>query len=455
MTRDMTAGRPISLILQFCIPMVFGNILQQFYNLADTAIVGRCINSDALAAIGTTGSVCFLVIGFATGLCTGLSIPVAQMYGAGDPKSMRRYMINAAYIAACVAALLTVITALGCRPLLELMQTPDSIIDDAYRYLFVIFIGLAATILYNLLAGFLRAMGDSKTPLLFLAVSSVMNIILDFVMILVFGLGVMGAALATVVSQAISAFLCLYYMYRKFDILTFEPDEFPFRKEYCSKLCTISLPMAFQFSITAIGSIILQSAVNGFGPTVIASVTAAMKIQNVVAGPMESLGITMATYCGQNLGAAKLDRIRRGLYNSIIVSLLYALFAYIFTFFLGKYFVYLFVSQEEAAFASIMEYALRYLRISGLFYPVLAVLFVLRNSLQGMGYSLLPMSAGILELLARVFAAWVMVKELGFLGVCLASPAAWIAADVLLISASVYAVASLSRKYRNAALSTI
>ncbi len=446
MTRDMTSGRPLTLILQFCIPMIFGNILQQFYNMADTAIVGRCINSDALAAIGSTGSVCFLVIGFATGLCTGLSIPVAQRYGAGDMKGMRRYIMNAVYIAVAAAALLTLITTIGCRPLLKLMQTPDSIIDSAHSYLFVIFAGLSATILYNLLAGFLRAMGDSRTPLLFLAVSSVLNILLDFVMILIFDLGVMGAALATVISQAVSAFLCLYYMYKKFDVLTFEADELPFRRECCGTLCSISLPMAFQFSITAIGSIILQTAVNGFGPTVIASVTAATKIQNVVAGPMESLGITMATYCGQNLGAAKMDRIRHGIRSSILTALFYAAAAYLFTFFLGQYFVYLFVSSEEAAFASIMEYALRYLRISGLFYPLLAVLFVLRNSLQGMGFSLLPMCAGITELFARVFAAWFLVDTLGFMGVCLASPVAWTAAVVLLVGATAYALPVLSRR---------
>lgn len=209
MTEDMTRGKPLSLILGFCIPMVFGNILQQLYNMADTIIVGRCINSDALAALGATGSVCFLVIGFATGLCTGLSIPVAQMYGAGDLKAMRRYMINAVYISAIVTVLLTLLTTTLCRPLLQLMQTPDSIIDDAYRYLFVMFAGLAATILYNLLAGFLRAMGDSKTPLVFLAISSVLNIGLDFLMIMAFDMGVMGAGLATIISQAISGILCL------------------------------------------------------------------------------------------------------------------------------------------------------------------------------------------------------------------------------------------------------
>lgn len=446
MTKDMTSGKPLSLILSFCIPMVFGNILQQLYNMADTIIVGRCINSNALAALGSTGSVCFLVIGFATGLCTGLSIPVAQMYGAGDHKAMRRYMMNAVYISAAAAILLTILTTVFCRPLLQLMQTPENILDDAHSYLFVMFCGLSATILYNLLAGFLRAMGDSKTPLIFLAVSSVLNIGLDFLMILVFDLGVMGAGLATVIAQGISALLCLYWMHRSYDILTFEKDEFAFRPDCCGKLCGVSLPMACQFSITAIGSIIIQAAVNGFGPAVIASVTAATKIQTIVLGPMESLGITMATYCGQNLGAGRIDRIKDGLKCSLKVGLIYSLAALSFSFFLGQYFVYGFVSTGEANFSVILEHAVYYLRVTGLFYPVLAVLFILRNSLQGMGYSFLPMSAGILELFARAFAAFVLVGMTGYLGVCMSGPVAWLAADVLLISATIYAMATLPRK---------
>ena len=453
MTKDMTRGKPLSLILKFCLPMVAGNILQQFYNLADTAIVGRCMNAEALAAIGSTGAVCFLVIGFATGLCTGLSIPVAQQYGANDMKNMRRFMMNATYISGIISILLTIITLVGCRPLLELMQTPDGIIDNAQSYLTVMFAGLTATILYNLLAGFLRAMGDSVTPLVFLAVSSVLNIGLDFAMIP--PLGTAGAALATVIAQGISAICCLFFMKKRFSVLTFQKDEFSFSASRCGKLCGISLPMAFQFSITAVGSIIMQTAINGFGATVIASVTAALKIQNVVGGPMESLGITMATYCGQNLGAGRADRIQEGLRKSLMVSVGYACFAYAFSFFLGKYFVYLFVSPEEESFLSIMNYAVKYLRISGLFYPVLAVLFVLRNSLQGMGYSFLPMSAGILELVARVFAAYFMVRNWGFTGICLASPFAWVMADVLLISASVYAMTSLSKKYRHAVPKTV
>ena len=452
MTKDMTRGRPLSLILSFCIPMVLGNILQQFYNMADTIIVGRCISSDALAALGSTGSVCFLVIGFATGLCTGLSIPVAQRYGAGDHKGMRSCMINAVYIAAVVSVVLTVLTMIFCRPLLVLMQTPADIIDDAHSYLFVMFAGLSATILYNLLAGFLRAMGDSKTPLAFLALSSVLNIGLDFAMILLFDLGVMGAGLATVIAQGISAILCLVYMHRHYAILAFEKDEFAFRPDCCRQLCSISFPMACQFSITAIGSIILQSSINSFGPAVIASVTAAQKIQTIVLGPMESLGITMATYCGQNLGAGRLDRIRAGLKSSIRVGLVYACAACAFSFFLGKFFVYGFVSSEEADFSVILEHAAYYLRVTGLFYPILAVLFILRNALQGMGYSFLPMSAGIVELVARVFAVGVLVKATGYLGVCLASPAAWIAADILLISATVYALATLPRRIPAAAV---
>ena len=446
MTKDMTKGNPLLLILGFCIPMVFGNILQQLYNLADTAIVGNFLNSNALAAIGLTGSVCFLVIGFATGLCTGLSIPVAQSYGAGNMQQMRRYMVNAVYIASAVCILLTAVTLLFCKPLLRLMQTPDYLMEMSAGYLTVIFAGLAATILYNLLAGFLRAMGDSTTPLIFLAVSSVLNIGLDLVMILVFRLGVIGAGLATVIAQGISALCCLYYMYRHFPVLTFSPEEFRPDVRLTAKLCGVGLPMAFQFSITAIGTIILQTAVNGFGGAVIASVSTAQKIQNVVIGPMESMGITMATYCGQNLGASRLDRIKSGLHSSTVTTLLYAAAAYLFCFFCGKYFVYLFLAKDDPAFAAVLEHSVQYLKISGLFYPILSILFLLRNSLQGMGYSFLPMCAGIVELAARIFAVGVLIRQYGYTGVCLASPAAWTAAGIMLIGAMVWAMLTLPRR---------
>ncbi len=455
MTKDMTKGKPIWLILGFCIPMVFGNILQQFYNLADTAIVGHCLDSNALAAIGLTGAVCFLVIGFAQGLCTGLSIPVAQAYGAGEIKEMRRYMVNAAYIATAVSVVLTVLTLTFCKSLLHLIDTPPELMAASESYLRAIFAGLAATILYNLLAGYCRAMGDSTTPLLFLAVSSVLNIGLDFAMIQFLHLGVMGAGLATVISQGISALLCLYFMYRKFPILTFEKDEFALRWDLIGKLCGVSLPMAFQFSITGIGTIIMQAAINGFGPAVIGSVSTAQKIQMVVMGPMESMGITMATFCGQNLGAKRIDRIREGLRSSIFTTLLYSVLAYTFSFFLGQYFVYVFLRQDDPNFAVILELAVQYLRISGLFYPILAVLFVLRNGLQGMGYSFLPMSAGIVELVARAGAAFTIVKVFQYTGICLASPAAWTAADILLISATVWAMYSLPKRVPSGAAEQI
>ena len=452
MTKDMTKGKPIWLILGFCIPMVFGNVLQQFYNLADTAIVGHCLDSNALAAIGLTGAICFLVIGFAQGLCTGLSIPVAQAYGAGDLKEMRRCMVNAAYIAAAVTVVLTVLTLTFCKPLLHLIDTPDDLMASSESYLRAIFAGLAATVLYNLLAGYLRAMGDSTTPLLFLAVSSVLNIGLDFATIQFLHLGVMGAGLATVISQGISALLCLYFMYRKFPVLTFERDEFALRWDLIGKLCGVSLPMAFQFSITGIGTIIMQAAINSFGAAVIGSVSTAQKIQMVVMGPMESMGITMATYCGQNLGAKRIDRIREGLRSSIFTTLLYSVLAYAFSFFLGQYFVYVFLKQDDPNFAVILDLAVEYLRISGLFYPILAVLFVLRNGLQGMGYSFLPMSAGIVELIARTIAAFTLVKAFQFTGICLASPAAWVAADILLISATVWAMYSLPKRIPSGAV---
>ena len=305
MTKEMTTGKPYKLILSFALPMIFGNVFQQLYNMVDTIIVGKYVGVDALAAVGSTGAINFLVIGFALGICSGFSIPVAQSFGAGNHSQMRKYVANSIYLSVIASIILTVSTMLLTGPILRITNTPEEIYDDAYRYIIVIFAGISATIFYNMLSGILRALGDSKTPLVFLGISSVLNIILDLTFIIVFKWGVFGASFATVISQGISALLCLFYTIKNYDILRFDSFELKPDLEKMKKLVVIGVPMALQFSITAIGSIILQSAVNTLGKTAVASMTAAIKIQTVAVGPMESMGITMATYCGQNRGAGK------------------------------------------------------------------------------------------------------------------------------------------------------
>jgi len=429
MTKDMTNGNSLRLIISFCIPMIIGNLLQQLYNMVDAIIVGKCIDLNALAAVGATGSICFLVIGFATGVCSGFCILVSQEYGAGDYKKMRKYVANSFWLSIIIAVILTVLTLATTRPLLEIMKTPDDIIDQADDYLFMIFAGLSVTIFYNLLASILRALGDSRSPLIFLGIASVINIILDYVFIEFCNMGVSGAGLATLIAQGISTILCFVYMKRKFDILAFEKDELAFNGKDCMNLMSIGIPMALQYSITAIGSITLQTAINNLGTVYVASVTAAQKIQMIAQGPMECLGTAMATYCGQNRGARKYDRIIKGLKESMFVSIIYCIASCVILVLFGRYISLLFIDKNDT---DVIEYAMYYLKINSVMFPLLGILFIIRNSLQGLGYSLLPMMAGFTELIARVGVVVLFVGTYGYTGVCFASPVAWFMADILL-----------------------
>lgn len=437
MTKEMTAGKPYRLILSFAVPMIIGNIFQQLYNMVDTVIVGKYVGVNALAGVGSTGAINFLVIGFALGVCSGFSIMIAQRFGAGDYSEMRKYISHSIYLCIAVAVLLTTGTMLLTKPILTLMNTPQEIYDYAYRYIIIIFAGISATMFYNILSSILRALGDSRTPLIFLGVSSVLNVALDLLCIIAFDMGVAGAGVATVVSQGVSAVLCLIYMRKNYDILRFEKGELKFELQKAVRLISVGIPMALQFSITAIGSIILQSAVNSLGTSAVASVTAASKIQTVAVGPMESLGITMATYCGQNRGAGKYTRIRVGIRQSLIMSMIYCVTAAVVLSFLGGAITTLFVSSEQTSpeeLKEIISLSVKYLRLNAVFYPVLGVLFILRNALQGMGYSVLPMMAGVSELAARTLVVFGFVSSYGYMAACLASPVAWIFADVLLVS---------------------
>ncbi|HAP78782.1 MAG TPA: MATE family efflux transporter [Ruminococcus sp.] len=429
MTKDMTSGNSLKLIISFCIPMILGNLLQQLYSMVDAIIVGKCIDLNALAAVGATGSICFLVIGFATGICSGFCILVSQEYGANNYSKMRKYVANSFWLSCIIAVILTVLTLIFTRPLLELMKTPDDIIQQAYEYLFMIFAGLAVTIFYNLLASILRALGDSRSPLIFLGIASVINIILDYVFIKFFNMGVAGAGLATVIAQGISTVLCFIYMRKKFDILSFEKDELAFSIKDSGKLMSIGVPMALQYSITAIGSITLQTAINNLGTVYVAAVTAAQKIQMIAQGPMECLGTAMATYCGQNRGARKYERITKGLKQSIAVSIMYCIVACAVLIAFGRYISLLFIDKNDV---DVINYAMYYIKINSVTFPLLGVLFIIRNSLQGLGYSLLPMMAGFTELIARVGVVVLAVGTYGFTAVCFASPIAWLMADVLL-----------------------
>lgn len=442
MTKDMTEGKPLRLIIAFCIPMMLGNLLQQLYNVVDAAVVGQYLGDNAVGAVGVTGSICFLIIGFATGICSGFSMLTARSYGAGDYSKMRRYVINSLYLCAAVSVILTAITLLCTRKILELMNTPDELIEQSYEFLFITLASLTVTILYNILSCTMRALGDSRSPLIFLGISTVLNIFLDIIFIKIVG-SVGGAAIATAISQLIASVLCIFYIRSRFDILMPEKSELAFDPGLALELISIGIPMALQFSITAIGTIVIQNEINKLGTYYVVAVTAAAKIQNIVTGPMECLGVTLATYCGQNKGARKYERISAGLKQGAVLSVAYCVFAWLIVNLFGKYIALLFIDKESTA---VIDLAMSYLRITTSFFPVLGTLFLFRNSLQGLGYSMLPMTAGITELAARVFAARILVAAIGFTGVCLAGPAAWLAADVLLIITALVKLPKLKKE---------
>ena len=444
MVKDMTYGSPTRLIVSFSIPIVIGNLFQQLYNMVDSIIVGQCIGVDALAAVGATGSLNFLVIGFVLGMCSGFCIPVAQAFGAGDYKRMRRCVMNAYYLSLLITVVLTTLTVLLTRPILELMQTPANIIDDAYRYIVVIFGGMFSILFYNLFSGIWRALGDSRTPLYFLILSSLLNVVLDLVFILNFSWGVAGAAYATVISQAVSAVLCFLYMRRKLPILATSRDERKPDLRIMGRLLYMGLPMALQFSITAIGSIILQSAVNALGSSVVAAVTAAGKVQMIVTQPLETLGLTMATFCGQNLGAGRIDRVKAGVRNCLLISMGCCVVAWAISFFAGRFISLLFINASETM---ILDYTQQFLRVNALFFPMLGALLILRNSIQGLGYSVPAMAAGAFELVARGLVGFLLAGLFGFSAICFANPIAWVFACVFLIPAYLVVMRRLTRAY--------
>ncbi len=435
--RDMTKGNVFNIILGFAIPLLLGMLFQQFYSMVDTIIVGKYLGVSALASVGSTGSINFMIIGFCMGVCNGFAIPVAQKFGAGNFKKLRKYVFNSGFLAIVFSVVMTLIVCVFCRQILIAMRTPEDIIQGAYSYIYVIFLGIPATYLYNLLSGIIRSLGDSKTPLFFLIISSIINIILDLFLIIYMHMGVTGAAWATVIAQAVSGILCLIYMRKKYSVLKFESDELKIDGYCIRRLCYMGVPMGLQYSITAIGSVILQAAVNGLGSIIVAAVTAAGKISMFLCCPFDALGSTMATYTGQNIGAGKLERISEGIKKSMIIGSVYSIVALMISVFFGKSLALLFVNENEI---EILAKVSENLIIVAAFYIPLCIVNVVRFTIQGMGYSTFAILAGVCEMIARALCGFILVPIFGYVAVCLASPVAWIFADAFLIPAYKYVI---------------
>ena len=432
MTKDLTQGSPMKLILGFSVPLLFGFLFQQFYNLVDTIIVGRFLGTDNLAAVGATGSVNFLIIGFCMGICSGFSIPISHKFGAGDLSGMRRVVANCIWLAIGFGMVITLLTTLLCRYILVLMRTPDNIIDAAYSYIWVIFLGIPTTFLYNMTSGVIRALGDSKTPVIFLVMASFINIGLDLFFIINLKWGVAGAAWATVISQGISGACCLLFIIKKFDILRIQKGEWAPNRHLMGSLCGMGVPMGLQYSITAIGSVILQSATNTLGSDAVAAVTAAGRITGFLACPFDALGSTMATYGGQTVGAGKLDRLGTGLKSCVMLGAGYSVIAVLVAVFLGEPLATLFLDASEV---SIIGNVRLFLICNTAFYFPLALVNIIRFLIQGMGFPTFAILAGVFEMAARTLAGFVLVPAFGFPGVCFGSPIAWVFADIFLIPA--------------------
>ena len=430
MEKDMTTGSPAWAIFHFVLPVFLGNVFQQFYSMADTIIVGKFVGNKALAAVGSTGTIMFLIITSLIGMTVGFTVLTSQRFGAGDMDGMRKTVGCAAILSVIVPVVATAVSMLGMRSLLTIMNTPADIFDDAYAYIMIICGGIFAQVLYNYLASVLRALGNSRTPLYFLILAALLNIVLDLVFIIQFHAGAAGAAYATVISQGVSGVLCLLYIWKKVPVLHLKRSDWRLDWHIAKLQLGLGLPMALQYSITAIGTIMVQSALNSLGSTLVAAITAASKIEQVVTQAYVALGTAMATFCAQNMGAGKISRIRRGFRDATLMGIVYSLFAALLVVTVGKYMTYLFISEEIETILPSVDI---YLKCVAAFFIPLTVVNLYRNGLQGMGFGFLPMMAGVAELVGRGVTAVIAAGYGSYFGICMASPMAWVLAGGLLI----------------------
>lgn len=425
--KSMTEGNVWQLLLRFSLPLLLGNLFQQAYNLADAAIVGKTLGANALASVGVSSSVQFLVLGFCIGVAIGFCIPVATKFGAGDEHSMRQYIYIGSILTAGIAVITTILTVFLCPAILHLLKTPSEIYPDAYAYLVTIFIGIPCTLLYNLLSGILRAIGDSRTPFLFLAFSAVLNVFLDLFCILVLHWGCFGAALATIVSQGISGLLCLFVILRRFEILHLRREDRVWDTRMALHSLNMGLPMGLQYSITAIGSMVMQTANNSLGTLYVSAYAAGLKIKQFFMSPFDAFATATATFCSQNYGAGKADRIHQGIKAGVTIALCYSVLATIAMCFFGRSLSLLFLDESTP---EILDASAKYLRYIGLFYSVLGVLNVTRQTIQGLGWSQRTIVSGVLEMAARCAVCLILTPVLGFTAICCADQSAWLAADL-------------------------
>lgn len=420
--KNMTEGNTTKLILMFAIPVLLGNVFQQFYNMADTMMVGQILGVKALAAMGAGASLTSLVIGLTSGVSMGVSILIAQYYGAKDEKGMRMAIAGCIKLCTIISFVIVIVGMVLKRPILQLLQTPQSIIDMSDAYITIIVLGLFVTMAYNAMASMLRCVGDSKTPLYFLIVASITNVVLDYIFIAYFHMGIAGAGYATVISQLLSVVLCFLYMKKKYPMFILHRGDFQVDSFVLRRQLSMGISMGLMNSIVSIGSVVLQSAVNGLGEVTIAAHTTARKVVEMFMQPLVSIAIADTTFVSQNLGAKKYKRIREGLKHSVFISFIWVVLVILVSYTCIDVLLGFLVNAKQVR---VIEIAIFYCRVTSVFYFVLSILFIYRNALQGMGNGRIPIVSSSIEMVVKVAATFLLIPSTGYTGICLAEPIAW------------------------------
>lgn len=444
MIKDMTSGNPTRLILTFAFPLLLGNIFQQLYNISDIIIVGRLLGVNALAAAGASAPIVNTLLLVTLGFTAGLCVITAQRFGAKDENGVRKSVTHSIVASIVMSFIITAALSVYLRKILVKMNVPAEIMTDTYNFMFIQSLGLVMIVLYNLLSGFIRALGDSKTPLYFLIFSSVVNVMLNLFLIYVMKMGIIGSALGTLIAVTLSVICCTFYIYRRFPILHLRREDWILDQKFMKRHLAVAIPMSLQFSVIAIGLLIIQTVCNSFGPNTIAAFTSALRIEQLATQPMVALGLALATYSAQNYGAGMIGRIRRGVWNSSVISLGFSICIALAVRFIGENMIGIFIENPAAEIITIGH---GYLNITTMFYFFLGQIFIYRNTLQGIGNAVTPMLACIVELVMRSFAAVILAKRMGYLGLCYASPIAWVGAAAVVAGGYFLTIRSLRRKY--------
>lgn len=444
MVRDLTVGPPLRRVMGFCLLILVGSLFQQAYLTIESIFVGKYLGVESFAAVGSTGPMNTLIFGFSVGFTSGLCIPIAQHFGAGDVKALRRAEANGIYLAAFLSLLMATLAAFFSRPILVLFNTPANLLEDAVTFIATIFRGSFALLFYALFIGYLRALGDSRTPLYFLILACVLNISLDLLLIGILRVGVEGVAWATILSQLCAALLCFRTIRKHIPILYLTKEDLRPSLREIGKLCRTSVPLGLLFSLVGVGSVVIQSAVNSLGSDAVAALSASGRVQTLLLAPLEAAGVGLATFVSQNYGAWRFDRIRQGVRQSTVVFLAYCALAFGANYFFGASIAELFVARGETAVHQLIQ---QLLRINSYFFVSITLVYLYRYTIQGLGFSPVVMATGILETLGRLVAGLVLLAPLGFTAICLSSPLAWTLAALFLLPVYFHTIRKLEKAH--------